>query len=213
MGNIEIKRFVLGSVGTNCYLVWNKDTKEAVIVDPADHASKLQQELESHQLTLKAVLLTHGHFDHIMATNDLCRTYTVPVYCHKEEVELLEDATKNLSAYMGDSGAFTMTASHLVEDNEKLELLGQTIEVLHTPGHTKGGVCYYFVQENCMFVGDTIFLESVGRTDFPTGNMNVLLQSIQSKIYSKHNEICLYPGHGPATSIGYEKENNPYTTM
>lgn len=212
MGRIEIKKLVLGSVSTNCYIIWNKETKEALIVDPADNAATIGDFIATERLELKAILLTHGHFDHIMATSDLVQKFQVPVYCHDEEQELLEDANLNLSSMMGRVGDYTIHASNTVKDLEILDLIGEKIQVLYTPGHTKGGVCYYFMQEGCMFVGDTIFLESVGRTDFPTGNPTTLIQSIRQKLYVLDPAIVLYPGHGPATSIGYEKENNPYTS-
>lgn len=212
MGHIEIKKLVLGSVSTNCYIVSNRQTKEALIVDPADNADRIREILATNELELKAILLTHGHFDHISAVSELVQTFRVPVYCHEAEKELLEDANLNLSAIMGSDGPCTITASNLVKDNENLELIHEKIQVLHTPGHTKGGACYYFMEEGCIFVGDTIFLESIGRTDFPTGNAAALVKSVQEKLYVLDSNIKLYPGHGPATSIGYEKENNPYTS-
>ena len=212
MSRIEIKKLVLGSVSTNCYIVSNKETKEALIVDPADNAARIRDIIVTNGLDLKAILLTHGHFDHILATSELVQIFRVPVYCHQEEQELLGDANLNLSAMMGRNGDYTIQASNLVQDLEILNLIDEKIQVIYTPGHTKGGACYYFMEEGCMFVGDTIFLESVGRTDFPTGNAATLIGSIQEKLYVLDPTIVLYPGHGPATSIGYEKENNPYTS-
>lgn len=213
MQQIEIKSLVLGPVSTNCYIVWNKTTKEAVIIDPADNADRIREVLVQQQLSLTAILLTHGHFDHIFAVNDLVRMFKVPVYCEESEQEMLMDADLNLSSMMGGRGDYTTVPTNLLKDEEEISLIGCKIKVLHTPGHTKGGACYYFVGEGVIFVGDTIFLESVGRTDFPTGNLASLIQSIQKKLYVLDDEIKLYTGHGPATTIGYEKENNPYTSQ
>lgn len=210
MGRIEIKKLVLGSVSTNCYIVSNKETKEALVIDPADNATRIRDELMTNGFTLKAILLTHGHFDHILAVEELVRTFGVPVYCHEDEQEVLGNPDLNLSMMLAGFD-YTIAASNLVKSDEVLELIGEKIQVLATPGHTRGGACYYFMQEGCIFVGDTIFMESIGRTDFPTGNMLTLIKSIQEKIYVLDSNIKLYPGHGPATSIGYEKENNPYT--
>jgi len=212
MGKLEMKKLVLGSVGTNCYIIWNKETKEAVVVDPADSALTIREAVLSQGLSLKAVLLTHGHFDHIYAVNDLLRTFHVPVYCHEDEKEVLQDPALNLSSMMGSHGSISVEAANSVKDGEVLDLIGEQIQVIHTPGHTKGGACYYFTSEDKIFVGDTVFMESVGRTDFPTGNGPQLIHSIITKLYPLKDSIQLYPGHGPSTSIAYEKENNPYTS-
>lgn len=208
MEKLKITALVLGVVGTNCYIISNRETKEAVIVDPADKAGRICEALEKEQIIPKAILLTHGHFDHILAVNDLLRTYQIPVYAGEAEQELLSNPDWNLSASMHH--ATTIEASNLVTDGEILELLGTRIKAIATPGHTAGGMCYYFMEDGMMFVGDTIFLESVGRTDFPTGNSRVLNQSIKEKLFVCDDGIRLYPGHGPETTIGYEKENNPF---
>lgn len=212
MGKLEMNKLVLGSVGTNCYIVWNKETKEAIVIDPADSALTIRESVLSNGLTLKAILLTHGHFDHIYALSDLIRIFHVPVYCHEAEREVLADPMMNLSAVMGSHGKVTLDATDYVKDGQILELIGEKIQVIHTPGHTKGGACYYFMSENKVFVGDTLFLESVGRTDFPTGNGPELILSIKNKLYPLADDVLVYPGHGPSTSIGYEKEQNPYTS-
>lgn len=208
MKKIKVEAMVLGNVGTNCYVISNIETKETVIVDPADEANHISDCLKREGLHLKAILLTHGHFDHIMAVQELFRTYQVPVYCHESEQEVLQNPRLNLSGMIGAN--YAIQATNLVKDQEIIELISTKIQVIATPGHTIGGACYYFVEEGCMFVGDTIFFESIGRTDFPSGNGEILIRSIKEKLFILPDDICLYPGHGPATSIGYEKENNPF---
>lgn len=208
MKNIKVESMVLGNVSTNCYVISNIETKEAVIVDPADEANYIIDCLKREGLHLKAILLTHGHFDHIMAVQDLLRIYQVPVYCHELEQEVLQNPRLNLSGMIGAN--YAIQGTNLVKDQEIIELIGTKIQVIATPGHTLGGACYYFVEEGCMFVGDTIFFESIGRTDFPSGNGEILIRSIKEKLFILPDDICLYPGHGSATSIGYEKENNPF---
>ena len=212
MANMEIKKMVLGMVGTNCYIVSNKETNEAIIIDPADNSDRLLQYLKDLNLELKGILLTHGHFDHILGLRGIVERVNVPVYCEESEKELLKDTYTNLSEVMG-GGPYAFEDAITVKDGELLNLASFQIKVLHTPGHTKGGACYLFENEKCMFSGDTLFFESVGRTDFPTGNHYELIKSICDKIYIYEDNIIVYPGHGPETSIGYEKENNPFTSQ
>ena len=155
MGQIEIKSMTLGMVATNCYLIINKETKEALLIDPADNALRISNVIEENVCTLKAILLTHGHFDHIMALNELKKRYNVPVYAHEEEEDVLKQSSLNMSGMIGQ--IYTTQADIYVKDGEHLKLAGLDIIVLHTPGHTKGGVCYYLPEEKVLMSGDTLF--------------------------------------------------------
>ena len=155
--------------------------------------------------------MTHGHFDHIMAAKKVKEYYQIPVYAGIHEEELLADAEKNLSAMWAEG--FTMKADDLVVDNQKIEIAGMKITVIETPGHTSGGVCYYIEKEHVLFAGDTLFFESYGRTDFPGGSMFSLIRSLGKKLFVLPDETDVYPGHGQATSIGYEKTHNPAAGM
>lgn len=208
MGQIEIKSMTLGMVATNCYLIINKETKEALLIDPADNALRISNVIEENAYTLKAILLTHGHFDHIMALNELKKRYNVPVYAHEEEEDVLKQSSLNMSGMIGQ--IYTTQADIYVKDGEHLKLAGLDIIVLHTPGHTKGGVCYYLPEEKVLMSGDTLFHCSIGRTDFPTGSMSQLVRSVKEQLFVLPDDVQVYPGHDSVTSIGYEKQYNPF---
>ena len=208
MGQIEIKSMTLGMVATNCYLIINKETKEALLIDPADNALRISNVIEENVCTLKAILLTHGHFDHIMALNELKKRYNVPVYAHEEEEDVLKQSSLNMSCMIGQ--IYTTQADIYVKDGEHLKLAGLDIIVLHTPGHTKGGVCYYLPEEKVLMSGDTLFHCSIGRTDFPTGSMSQLVRSVKEQLFVLPDDVQVYPGHDSVTSIGYEKQYNPF---
>ena len=211
MGQIEIKSMTLGMVATNCYIIINKENKEALLVDPADNALRISNVIQENGCTLKAILLTHGHFDHIMALNDLKKRYNVPVYAHEEEEDVLKQSSLNLSGSIGQ--IYTTQADVYVKDGEHLKLAGLDVIVLYTPGHTKGGVCYYFPEEKVLMSGDTLFHCSIGRTDFPTGSMSQLVRSVKEQLFVLPDDVQVYPGHDSVTSIGYEKQYNPFFQM
>lgn len=199
---------VVGPVSTNCYFLYNKETKEGIIVDPGDEPAKLLAYLKDKEIKLQAILLTHGHFDHIGAVSELKKAFNVPVYAARAEKEVLLQPQKNLSGQMGET--ISLEADKYLEDGETIELLGQEVRCLLTPGHTCGGMCYYFPKEGIVFSGDTLFQESVGRTDFPTGNMSTLIRSIREKLFVLAPATRVYPGHGMMTSIENEKMFNLY---
>lgn len=208
MNQIEIKSFVLGMVSTNCYLIVNKATDEVLIVDPADEAYRISRAIDEKGWKPVAVLLTHGHFDHIMAVNDLKDKYQVPVYAHVDEEDVLNEVSLNMSSMIGRT--FCAKADYLVRDGQELQLAGLKLIVFHTPGHTKGSVCYYLPEEKVLMSGDTLFHCSVGRTDFPTGSMRQLVRSVKEKLFVLPDDVTVYPGHDSITTIGYEKKYNPF---
>lgn len=204
----KIRSLVLGPLATNCYLFWHRETKQALIVDPADKAGRIAQEVERLGIDPVAVLLTHGHFDHVMAAKQICQAYQIPSYAYEAEAALLADPNDNLS--YGFAGiSYSMQADHWVKDREHLKLAGFDIEVLATPGHTIGSCCYYIAQEQVLLSGDTLFCESVGRTDFPTSSTRSLIASIRDRLFVLPDETQVYPGHNEPTTIGFEKQYNP----
>ena len=199
---------VLGVVSTNCYIVANQVTKEAVIVDPADSAIRIQNRIEELGLTPVALLVTHGHFDHIMAIPQLTEKYHIPTYIYEVDKPLMADPMLNCSALFMPRHSMSITEAQTVTDDQQLSLAGMDITVIHTPGHTAGGCCYYF--EDCGFVmtGDTLFCGTVGRCDLPTGNYQTLLRSIKSRLFILPEETKVYPGHEQSTTIGQEIVHN-----
>ena len=200
---------VLGMVQTNTWFVINEKTKELILIDPADDAGRIIRKIEADGLKLQGILLTHGHFDHIGAVDDL-RAYFKggQWYAGEKEEEVLENGSYNLSASW--AAALSIRADRLLRDKETLTLAGFKIKVIETPGHTKGGVCYYLSEEGVLFSGDTLFRTSVGRADFPTGSMSQIVRSVQYLTENLPGDTVVYPGHQEITTIAYEQRFNPY---
>ena len=208
MGNIIIRSMALGMAGANCYIVYLRDSKECIIVDAPGEAVRIISELDKSGLTPKAVLLTHSHFDHIGAAKELCKHYGIELCCHEADAELLKEPGLNLTSLVGLG--YGLSADRTFTDGEEIEPAGIKIRVIHTPGHTAGGACYYLYEAGVLISGDTLFAESVGRTDFPTGSSRILIDSIKNKLFTLPDETMVYPGHEESTTIGHEKQYNRY---
>ena len=207
MADLEIFRKTLGNMGTNCYIMVNHDTGECIVFDPAAEPEVLKEIFFDSAFQLQAIFLTHGHYDHIGAVKELKDTFHVPVYASKEENEqVLGKLDVNLSVMFGMP--MTLQADRVLRDGEKVEIIGTTLTCILTPGHTAGGMCYYSEELQSVIAGDTLFCGSVGRTDFPTGNGAVLLNSIHEKLFTLPDETKVFPGHMDSTTIGWEKETN-----
>lgn len=205
---VEILQLPLGSMGANAYLVFQKQGKSAFIVDPGGEYHKIVRILQEKQLQLEGILLTHGHFDHIGAAEELRKGTGAKIYALKEEQKTLENTQWNLTADF--DSPYTLQADVFLKDREKLTLGGIDVEVIHTPGHTVGGACYYLEKEGVLFSGDTLFHTSVGRSDFPGGSGSELIRSIKERLLCLPEDTIVYPGHMEATDIHTERAYNPF---
>ena len=207
MAEIIVQNQVLGNVATNTYFLMNPETKEMLLVDPADEAEAIERKVNAMGGRPAAILLTHGHYDHMLAADEIRKKYGIRVYAHELEEQVLENAALNLSGFW--STAHTMKADCLVKEGDVLHLAGYEIRVLHTPGHTVGSVCYYFPEQRILMSGDTLFFESYGRTDFPTSSAKDMQKSVRRLLAELPEDTAVYPGHQCATSIDMEKRFNP----
>ena len=186
MAPLKVEQYVVGPVQTNCYFAVNDETKEMILIDPGANADRLIQIIEEEKLNPVAILLTHGHFDHAGGAAEVAAHFGIKVYAEEHERETLDDP------------------------KQEFDLAGFHIRVLFTPGHTVGGCCYYFAYQDALFSGDTLFAQSVGRTDFPKGSASALIRGIKEKLLPLPDEVTVYTGHNDTTTIGTERRYNPY---
>ncbi|MBA2941990.1 MBL fold metallo-hydrolase [Paenibacillus sp. CGMCC 1.16610] len=205
---INIETFVLGPVSTNAYLLSDPETKKGIIIDPGMNPKSLIKKIAD--LEIEAILLTHAHFDHIGGVDEIRKLKKCPVYIHDLEADWLTNPKKNGSTRWPELGVLIETepAEYALDEGQTLEFLGIKLKVFHTPGHSPGSVS--FLYDKHLFSGDVLFKLSVGRTDLPGGDNNELLDSIQDKLFLLEDDTIVYPGHGGKTTIGFEKDNNPY---
>ncbi len=208
MPDLKIGRLMLGICQTNCYFVYPEGTGDVIFFDPADRGDYIYETLKEKGFHVKGILLTHGHFDHIWGVNKLRELSGAPVYACEAEKALCEDAALNVSAQAGR--ADTVIADRYLKDGESITIAGMTCRLIATPGHTAGSCCYYFEEAGILIAGDTLFQESVGRTDLPTGSMSDIVRSIKDRLFVLPDSVRVYPGHGDITTIGDEKKYNPF---
>jgi len=206
---MKYQRVPLGPLQTNCYIIEN-DKKECLIVDPGEEGRKLVQLMEQRKLTPVAVLLTHAHFDHIGALDDVRKRYDLPVYVHVKEKDWLTDPALNGSQFFMMGAISVQAATHHLTKEGPLSIGDFTCEVYETPGHSPGSVSYYFKEAGIIASGDVLFEGSIGRTDLTGGSHEQLLQSIHKKLLVLPEDTIVLCGHGRETNIGDEMESNPF---
>ena len=204
---MKIIRLALGPLGTNCYILYDEISKEAAVFDPADNCEMILQKISEKSLSLKYIIITHAHCDHICALDELTEKTGAKVCIGKDDFDALNDSYQSLCTMFRQNAPKTK-AELLINEGDTLNLGEFEITFIHTPGHTKGGICA--LVENILISGDTLFLESVGRSDFPGGSASVLINSIKTKLFTLPDDTVVYPGHGDSTTIGHEKKNNPF---
>ncbi|MVP01996.1 MBL fold metallo-hydrolase [Paenibacillus lutrae] len=205
---IRIETFTLGPMSTNAYLLTDESGKRGVVIDPGMKPGPLLKRIKD--MEIEAILLTHAHLDHIGGVQEVRELKGCPVYLHDEEAGWLGSPKLNGSARWPEvTGPIVVEpAEFALDEGQVLDFLGEKIRVFHTPGHSPGSVS--FLLDKHLIGGDVLFRLSVGRTDLPGGDWNTLLDSIHGKLFKLDDDIVVYPGHGPKTTIGYEKQNNPY---
>ncbi len=202
-----LEALCVGSFQVNCYVLASSRGAEAILVDPGDQEAKIRKALDKHKLKPAFIINTHAHFDHIGCDDK----FAVPVYIHQEDLALLKDPRLNLSEWLNLSYAANSEIKTL-KDKEKIVLGEIELEIIHTPGHTPGGICLLLKKpvNKILFSGDTLFCQGVGRTDFPGADEGSLIRSIKERLFVLSDDTVVYPGHGPSTTIGEEKRSNPF---
>ncbi len=202
-----IKELVVGPLMANCFICGCSKTKEAVVIDPGGDADTILLSLADAKLKVKYIINTHGHFDHVSANGKMKDATGADILIHPLDAPMLEKLSSN-AAFFGVSVENSPPCDQTLEEGDTVSFGDVTLKVIHTPGHTPGGISLY--SNGVVFVGDTLFAGSIGRTDFPGGNFNTLISSIKTKLFKMEDDIRVFSGHGPETSIGREKRHNPF---
>ena len=203
--------FPVGPLQCNCSVIADETTREAMVIDPGDNIDRVLAILQKHQLTLKQIVITHGHIDHVGGAMKLKAATGAPILINKNDAPQL--AMLDIQAsWLGMQPPGTVTIDDSLEDAQQLKTGGIVATVMHTPGHTEGSTCLLFPAEKKLIAGDTLFAGSIGRTDLPGGNFEKIMRSLHDRVLALPDETVVIPGHGPVTTIGEERESNPFLT-
>jgi glyoxylase-like metal-dependent hydrolase (beta-lactamase superfamily II) len=205
---MKIAVLEVGSLGTNCYIVYDEATREAAVIDPGGSFEQIAAVIGNEKLAVKYIINTHGHADHVFANLRLKEATGAPILIHEADAGMLTSGQRNLSAFIGGSVSCGPADTLLKEGDVVKVAAGLELTVIHTPGHTPGGIC--LLTDGVLFSGDTLFAESIGRTDFPGGSYSQLISGIKEKLLVLDDAVRVLPGHGPETTIGWERRNNPF---
>jgi glyoxylase-like metal-dependent hydrolase (beta-lactamase superfamily II) len=199
----------VGPLQCNCTILGDETSREAIVVDPGDEISRIVDVLNNHSLTVKQIIVTHAHIDHIAGAQRLKRLTGAPILYNQNDLPLVKMMDQQ-AGWLGIPTPEVAPPDASLEEGQKVAVSGISGSILHTPGHTEGSVCLYLPQQKLLLAGDTLFAGSVGRTDLPGGNSRKLIQSIHKSLLTLPNEVIVIPGHGPKTSIGVERKSNPF---
>ncbi|MBZ0202908.1 MAG: MBL fold metallo-hydrolase [Ignavibacteria bacterium] len=210
---MKTKTFTVNPFSMNCYIYWDENTKDGVIIDPGVYEDFEKNEIlnyiKANGINIKLILNTHGHIDHIMGNDWAKKTFDVPLLMHKDDMPLFDKAMDQ-GAMFGVSFPEPPNPDKFIDESDEIKFAGTTFKILHTPGHSPGSVCFVDEKEKVIFGGDVVFKGSIGRTDLWLGDMGVLLNSIKNKVLRYDDDYIIYPGHMEETTIGEERENNPF---
>ncbi len=204
---MEVHKIEVMPLGTNCYFAFDESTREGIVIDPGGSSDLIMKKIDELQMKVVAIINTHGHWDHVGANQTVSEKMGVPVFIHEDDADYLTDPAKNISNMMGTQSQ-TKAADHLLKEGDTVTFGSCKLEVIHTPGHTPGGICLY--GHGVLFCGDTLFYRSIGRTDLPGGDFHTLIESIKNKIFTLPGDTLVCPGHGMVTNVRDEINGNPF---
>lgn len=207
---MKVKKVVVGIFEVNCYILWDEKDKEAIVVDPGEEGERIIEVIRKDSLKIRSIVNTHTHIDHIGANDFLREKTEAPLLAHSADVFLLHNAELNLSTLTGKDRSFGLP-DRVLEEGDEIRVGGFSLRILHTAGHTPGSICLY--GDNKLFSGDTLFAGGIGRTDLAGGNLRELQKSIKDKILTLPDEVVVYPGHGPSTTVGKERKCNLFISQ
>lgn len=208
MSEIKMQILPVGALESNCYIIFDSETLEGLIVDPGAEAAEIVAEVQNSKLSIKYIINTHGHYDHIGANQELKMVFGAEILVHEADGHLLENPMMNLSFLKPAISNIQHTPDRLLQEGDVISVGAISLEVIHTPGHTKGSIC--LLGDRFILTGDTLFQGSIGRTDLPGGSYDAIIASVNGKLKSLPENLTVYPGHGPSTTIKEERLNNPF---